>query len=126
MYKDEYVCSSIKNNVWYVYNNHRWEVDNGKTLRLAISKAMCGLYLKKCKEYERDTTGKSVDKKEMIKRVISKLKTTSDKNNIMREAQDLFRFTHLETLDAPNSISFPTDALKLISKIQNPKKILNS
>jgi len=90
MYKDEYVCSSIKNNVWYVYNNHRWEVDNGKTLRLAISKNMCALYLKKCKEYERDTTGKSVDKKEMIKRVISKLKTTSDKNNIMREAQELF------------------------------------
>jgi P4 family phage/plasmid primase-like protien len=90
MYKDEYVCSSIKNNVWYVYNNHRWEVDNGKTLRLAISKNMCALYLKKCKDYERDTTGKSVDKKEMIKRVISKLKTTSDKNNIMREAQELF------------------------------------
>jgi P4 family phage/plasmid primase-like protien len=90
MYKDEYVCCSIKNNVWYVYNNHRWEIDNGKTLRLAISKNMCALYSKKCKEYERDTTGKSVDKKEMIKRVIAKLKTTSDKNNIMREAQELF------------------------------------
>lgn len=90
MYKDEYVCSSVKNNMWYAYDNHRWEVDNGKTLRLAISKNMCALYSKKFKECERDTTGKSIEKKDLIKRVITKLKTTSDKNNIMREAQELF------------------------------------
>lgn len=91
MYKDEYVCCSIKNNIWYVYNNHRWEVDNGKTLRLAISKNMCALYSKKYREFQRDTSGKTTaEQKELIKRVISKLKTTSDKNNIMREAQELF------------------------------------
>ena len=39
MCKDEFVCVSIKNNIWYEYRKHRWyEIDSGNTLRLIISK----------------------------------------------------------------------------------------
>ena len=90
MYKDDYVCASIQNNIWYMYSNHRWEIDNGKTLRLAISKNMCSLYSKKYKDCIRSPTQENVEKKEFINKIIVKLKSTSNKNNIMREAQELF------------------------------------
>ena len=48
MYKDEFICVSIKNNIWYEYINHRWyEIDSGNTLRLRISKRMHDIYMKK-------------------------------------------------------------------------------
>ena len=48
MCKDEFVCVSIKNNIWYEYINHRWyEIDSGNTLRLIISKRMHDMYMKK-------------------------------------------------------------------------------
>lgn len=90
MYKDDYVCASIQNNIWYIYTNHRWEIDNGKTLRLAISKNMCSLYNKKYKDCVRTPTQENNEKKDYINKIIVKLKTTSTKNNIMREAQELF------------------------------------
>ena len=32
MSKDEFVCVSIKNNIWYQYIKHRWyEIDSGNT-----------------------------------------------------------------------------------------------
>jgi hypothetical protein len=34
LYKDEYVCVSIKHNIWYRFQNHRWvEIDSGTSLR---------------------------------------------------------------------------------------------
>ena len=45
MYKDEYVCVSVKNNVWYKLKGHRWvENDSGTTLRKAVSTVMRDLY----------------------------------------------------------------------------------
>lgn len=40
MFKDKYVCSSITHKTWYSFKNHKWETDQGLTLRLAISKDM--------------------------------------------------------------------------------------
>ena len=45
MCKDQFVCVSVKNNIWYEYINHRWyEIDSGNTLRIIISKKMHDLY----------------------------------------------------------------------------------
>lgn len=45
MFKHEYVCVSIKNNVWYRFYKHRWvEIDSGTTLRKAISTDMRDVY----------------------------------------------------------------------------------
>ena len=45
LYKDEYVCVSIKNNIWFKFHNHRWiEIDSGTTLRKAISTELRDIY----------------------------------------------------------------------------------
>ena len=45
MFKDRYVCVSVKSGIWYEYKNHRWhENDSGTTLRKSISLDMRELY----------------------------------------------------------------------------------
>ncbi len=99
MYHDKYVCTSIKGSVWYVFKNHRWEIDKGLTLRHSISKDMYCLYANKnetlTSEYHHYEAGD--DRAVFIKKKITALsnvmvmlKKTNDKNNIMREAMELF------------------------------------
>lgn len=99
MYKDKYVCSSIQSKTWYIFRNHRWELDRGQTLRMTISTHMHGIYQKKLNRLIEDGISKEADdnKQEAIKKKIGKiadvmtmLKKTSDKNNIMREASEIF------------------------------------
>tara|TARA_B100001094_G_scaffold23379_2_gene19813 strand:+ start:1380 stop:4226 length:2847 start_codon:yes stop_codon:yes gene_type:complete len=53
MYKSQYVCASIGNNVWYEFKNNRWELnDRGSTLRLKISTAMYKKYEEKLFSYQ--------------------------------------------------------------------------
>lgn len=41
MFENQYVCSSVKHNVWYEFKKHRWHsVENGITLRRKISKEL--------------------------------------------------------------------------------------
>ena len=48
MYKDQFVCISIKNNIWYELDTQRCkECDQGNTLRILISKRMHDIYVKK-------------------------------------------------------------------------------
>ena len=99
MFKDKYVCSSIINKRWYTFKNHRWEFDAGNTLRLAISKDMHTIYqdkIDKCIQ-EFQTYEPSDEKQTKIQSKIKRLselsirlKKTNDKNNIMREAMELF------------------------------------
>ena len=114
MFKDRYVCSSITNKTWYVFNNHRWEQDEGMTLRMAISKDLFQLYHDKQCEYLADMQSfKENDKgnddyQEIVQKKIKKiaeicikLKKTGDKNNIMREAMEIFFDRHfVKNMDA--------------------------
>jgi len=100
MFKDDFVCVSIKNNVWYEYINHRWyEIDSGTTLRLLISKDMFHVYNKKLQENvlkiqtfdQGDTKGDELRKyNNKLADICALLKRTTSKNNIMREARELF------------------------------------
>jgi P4 family phage/plasmid primase-like protien len=99
MYKDKYVCGSITNKKWYVFNKHRWEKDEGQRLRMAISKNLYQLYSDKQTDYLADShlyepTSEEHEKiQRKIKRISEiciKLKKTNDKNNIMREAMEIF------------------------------------
>ena len=99
MFKDKYVCSSLINKQWYVFKNHRWEIDRGQTLRLSISRDMFSLYQLKQHQltsqmHNLGETHPDVEKiQKRVKKSIQislKLKTTTDKNNIMREAMELF------------------------------------
>ena len=98
--KDNFVCVSIKNNVWYEYKNNKWhEIDSGNTLRLIISRKMHDIYMKKSDELIKTISRvENADQNaESLKIRTSKigdiciyLKTTSWKNNIMKEARELF------------------------------------
>ncbi len=99
LFKDKYVCSSITNKKWYVFNKHRWEKDEGQRLRMAISKDLHELYSEKQSQYlaevqhyePSDENHEKYQRK--IKRIADiciKLKKTNDKNNIMREAMEIF------------------------------------
>ena len=103
LYKDEYVCVSIKHNIWYKFHNHRWmEIDSGTTLRKAISTELNDIYLSKLKGIETtiDALESQDETNELIKNLKKKmgkildirlrLVTTNDKKNIMTEAKELF------------------------------------
>jgi P4 family phage/plasmid primase-like protien len=99
MFSDKYVCSSITNKTWHTFKNHRWETDKGMTLRLAISKDMYNLYAKKTSDIEAeyqqyDPNDERVEhlkkKVKAISELMVDLKKTNDKNNVMREAMEIF------------------------------------
>lgn len=117
MYKDRFICISIKNNIWYEFTNNRWfESDSGNALRLVISKQLYDIYMKKLEETS-DFMNKldpSSDKWTSTQKRISKisllcpkLKATNFKNNIMREARELFYdkdSIFMNTLDSKNHL----------------------
>ena len=100
MCKDEFICVSIKNNIWYEYIKHRWyEIDSGNTLRLIISKKMHDMYMKKSSDAVNDMQkmDQGDDCYDSLRKRSNKLgdlcvllKKTTWKNNIMREAKELF------------------------------------
>lgn len=100
MCKDKYVCVSIKNNIWYEFVKHRWcEIDSGNTLRLLISKGMHDDYMYRTIQAQNKLTGMddSESEYEPLRKRINRLsdicillKRTTPKNNIMKEAKELF------------------------------------
>ena len=100
LYKDKYVCVDYTNKGrWHEFRHHRWEPDKGLTLRLAISKNMYFIFDKKREVYmnERTHYQEGDERIEFLNKkikslcdILLKLKRTTDKNNIMREAMELF------------------------------------
>ena len=99
MYKERYVCSDINSKTWYVFKNHRWIQDKGQSLRMMISTEMFTIYndklqklLNETLEIEPTDIRHVANKKKITKLndVSCLLKKTSDKNNIMREAMEIF------------------------------------
>jgi len=92
MYKDEFVCASIKNKSWYKFENHRWhENDGANGLYKKISIELIQEFNKTIsfiKDIE-DTEQKISMMKE-AGAVIKKLKSTSFKRSIIEECQHLF------------------------------------
>ena len=99
-YKDKYVCVSYdKKGVWYVFKNHKWLLDKGMSLRKAISKEIHNLYSVKRTNleselhhfHESDDRAAYIKKKlKALSDIMQKLKKTDGKNNIMREAAEIF------------------------------------
>lgn len=108
LYKDEFVCSSIKSNTWFHYKNNRWiEDETGSTLRKMISTEMRDLYNKKSNilldesvtpntpvngDGSKDDEQANILKIRRLRvlNICQKLNRTPDKKNIMTEARDLF------------------------------------
>ena len=123
IYKDQFVCASIKDNIWYEFIGNRWVViDSGNSLRFEISTTLYDLYFnkitelgKKIRSLQTNQThlasaiaqpapppnkkddnvppelGNLMRIKEIYETIANKkLRTTNQKNNIMREAKEIF------------------------------------
>ena len=99
MFKDKYVCTDISKKIFYVYNEHRWEKDEGCTLRYKISSDLYQAYARKqgslLAEAQNYPTGderhdKIQRKVKKIAEILIKFKKTNDKNSILREAMEIF------------------------------------
>jgi P4 family phage/plasmid primase-like protien len=103
MFKHDYVCVSIKNNIWYRFHKHRWmEIDSGTTLRKSISTDVRDVYEAKLRSIEQNIAALHLENEQnpLIKSLKKKLGkiiditmclvSTVNKKNIMTEAKDLF------------------------------------
>jgi P4 family phage/plasmid primase-like protien len=98
MFKDKYLCSSIVHKKIWTFRNHRWVLDEGNTLRMSLSSDVHAVYqsiidtlpleLNKFTGEERDIKTKKLC--ECIDIIRKSLKMAQHKNNIMREAMELF------------------------------------
>lgn len=98
-YKDRFVCTSIKNNIWYAFENHRWvETDTGSVLRLELSTSIATLFAKKMftgmmqdgPDLDKEAQSAAAKRVSKISGIIVELKNHTKKRNIMKEAADLF------------------------------------
>lgn len=99
LYQYEFVCSSIKNRLWWEFRNHRWHSsDSGVSLRKKISDDVWKEYHKSIAEYSSSalvSTDQNDQTKinEMVHKIsllTLKLKTTSFKENLMKECMEMF------------------------------------
>lgn len=127
-YKDNFICVSIKRDIWYEYINNRWvEIDSGSSLRKHISIELYNIYNTKMQEITESVANTPAeDIKEILKSNCKKageislsLKKTVWKNNIMREARELFYDKDfMEKLDQnPNLLCFNNYVVDFKNKI---------
>ena len=98
LYKYEYKCTSIKDNVWWQFENHRWrKIDSAYTLGIRMSEEVAKQFAELAAGYMRESilsTGQKADillkKSSDIIKIISELKRTSYKERIIRECSSLF------------------------------------
>jgi P4 family phage/plasmid primase-like protien len=102
-YRDEFKCASVKNNDWYQYIEHIWKSsESGVDLLARLSSDVSKLFLIKEREAlnaietldaERDKEACDIAEKERksYNNIRMRLKTTSFKENVMRECKVLFR-----------------------------------
>lgn len=99
--KDQFVCVSVRDNIWYQFKDHHWQIiDSGTTLRMTISSELRNLYAKKAGEVcekigrldEDDKHNKESmeNRRDKILAIVHRLGKTGDKKNIMIEAKDKF------------------------------------
>ena len=99
MYKDKFICTNLKNSTWYVFRKHKWEKDDGMSLRKNISTKLFQLYSEKQSQLLQDAQnyeptdekhGNIQRKIKQLANICIKFKDSGHKNKIMREASELF------------------------------------
>ena len=98
-YGNEFVCASMSNRVWYQFRNHRWEeIEEGVYLRERISDEIVERFSEMGKELFTKLTAVQ-DKAEesmytarlkQVQKLMCNLKSSPFKNNIMKEAMEVF------------------------------------
>lgn len=113
LYKDQFICASIRTDKWYRFAKHRWVEDEcGTTLRRHISEELRAIYRNKLDESIMKLADRDIDDetKEKIKprvdvlnEIVTKLARTTDKDHILKEARELFFDKNIKFLDLLDS-----------------------
>jgi P4 family phage/plasmid primase-like protien len=101
---NKFICTSLDNNIWYEFKNHRWfKIKHGHTLQREISESFANEYLKLVAAYSLKATKMSgIDREEIqkkasnIQKIASKLMDITFKEKIMKEAKSLFYDSEFE------------------------------
>ena len=110
MFRDKYVCTSIQHKIWFEFSNHHWEQDKGESLRASISNELYEIFQKKRMKTQEEVMllpdgspekvaflhGEKGNPSVLSKilKIMHRFKTGSDKNNIFREACEIFYDKH--------------------------------
>ena len=127
-YRDEFICACPEKKIWFHYTNHRWVLNKGGIdLRKKISTELVNEYkaLKKkiCEDMgDQDDDAEFQKRLKTVNKIISNLKSTPFKNNVLTEAIELFtNFEFAEKLDAnPNLMHFSNGVLDLGAFVFRP------
>ncbi len=129
MYKDRFVCVSYdKKGIWYQFKQNRWVLDRGLSLRSKISEDLYTLFEKKkeqlsreLEEYQDDDLRKAFIQKKVkgIGEISVKLKKTTDKDKILREAAEIFYDCEfIKNVDSnKNLLCFNNGVIDFVNKI---------
>jgi P4 family phage/plasmid primase-like protien len=98
--KNEYVSAGIRENVWYMFSDHKWSRDDsGTSLRKFISTGLKQIYYDKAMRVWELAMLHEVDSEEYklltlrankVNEIAQRLGSSSDKDKIMKEARELF------------------------------------
>jgi len=97
-YNDKYVCSSMKSNIWWEFNNHRWErIEDAYTIKKILSEDFANEYYEEITETTKEITKTSGYKKEQLQnkltilnKITEKLMNIDFKKKIIEESKALF------------------------------------
>jgi P4 family phage/plasmid primase-like protien len=113
LYKDKFICASVKFDRWFIFVQNRWVEDEcGTTLRKHISNELRNLYRSKSEEAAKDLCNKTItddklkiheERSTKIMEIVVKLSRTSDKDHILKEARELFYDREIKFLDLLDS-----------------------
>ena len=96
---DNFVCASITGRIWFQFRNHIWEqIEEGVFLREKISNDIVAKFsILGQKSFDDFTENKDKSKNSMhsdrlkrVQKMVGNLKSAPYKNNIMKEAQEVF------------------------------------
>ena len=146
-YSHQFVCASVSRKIWYEFDGNKWlENDCGTTLRSKISVEICKKFLHRLHEAhqrnnpmnaslninENDLNQSNLEQEEESKKntmiantcvtICKALKTSSQKENIMREARELFyNKEFIDSLDAdPYLMCFDNGVVDFREKVFRP------
>ncbi len=99
LFKDKFKCASHRNKIWYEFKDGLWkESEEGTALRRKLSNKLVSIYIQKIHAVK-DMAENGMDQQQheamvttckSLTIISQSLRNTSSKNNIMKEAQEIF------------------------------------
>jgi P4 family phage/plasmid primase-like protien len=96
-YYDSFVCSDIKNNIWWEFKDHKWyKIEEGYTLKLLLSGEFADIYRQKINKLNLIKKEISENEKSTINKILDYLENKSLLNKIINDCKVLFFDSNFE------------------------------